>query len=155
MELIESITSQNISAQVKFDVMQRAVATCPKVNKGCGRKRITSLLDSGSQVTLIWQSYFEREILLHIVPSGGEKAEVHQLFQLTAANNGKVPMSMNVELDLDFLGVMVPKGGVLIIQEPNELPDECNTTKLLGVIGWTLIELAYHVFIQKSGKTEI
>ena len=118
-ELYRSITSNNVSAQVKFDVMQRAMATCPKVNTGCGTKRTPSLLDSGSQVTLICQSYFERKILPHIIPSSGEKAEAHQLFQLTAANNGKLPMSMYVELDLGFLGIMVPKVEVLITQEPN------------------------------------
>ena len=75
------------------------MATCPKVNMGCGRKMIPSLLDYGSQVTLICQSYFELEILPHIRVSSGEKAEAHQLFQLTAANNGKPPMSMYVELD--------------------------------------------------------
>ena len=57
MELFESIKSQNVSAQVKFDVMQRAVATCPKMNMGCGRKRIPSLLNS--------------------LPLSGEKAEAH------------------------------------------------------------------------------
>ena len=76
--------------------MQRAVETCPKVNMGCGRKRILLLLDSGNQVTVICQSYFEWEILPHIRPSGGEKAEAHQL-QLTAAKHGKLPMSMYVE----------------------------------------------------------
>ena len=30
-ELLWSISSQVVSVQVKFDVMQRAVATCPKV----------------------------------------------------------------------------------------------------------------------------
>ena len=49
--LIEKISSQQVSAQSKIEVMQRAVATCPKVNMGCRRKRISSLLDSGSQVT--------------------------------------------------------------------------------------------------------
>ena len=70
MDLIESISSQNLSSQVKFDMMQRALATCPKVYIGCGRKRIPSLLDSGSQVILIHQSYFKWEILpilYHIV----------------------------------------------------------------------------------------
>ena len=51
--LMEKISSQQVSAQIKIEVMQRAVATCPKVNMGCRRKRIPSLLDSGSQVTLI------------------------------------------------------------------------------------------------------
>ena len=118
VELIESISSQDVSAQIKFKVMQRAVATCPKVNMGCGRKRILSLLDSGSQGTLIHQSYFKWEILHHIIPSSGEKAEAHQLFQLTAANNGKLPISMCVELDLNFLGIVAPKVGVLITKNP-------------------------------------
>ena len=51
---------------------------------------------------------------------------MHQLFQLTAVNNGKLPISMYVELDLDFLGIVVPKGGDLITQELNEFLDTCH-----------------------------
>ena len=75
--LMEKISSQQVSAQVKIEVMQRAVATYPRINMGCGRKMIPSLLDSGSQVTLIHQSLFEQEILPHIKPSDGEKAKMH------------------------------------------------------------------------------
>ena len=58
---------------------------------------------------------------------------------------------MYVELDLDFLGIVVPKVGVLIIQEPNELLDTCHKTKLAGVVCWNLIKLAFEVFVQKYG----
>ena len=85
--LMNKISSKQVSAQIKIKVMQRAMATCPKVNMGCRRKRIPPLLDSGSQVTLIHQSFLEQAILPHIVPSDGENTEVHQLFQLTVANN--------------------------------------------------------------------
>ena len=149
--LLKKISSQQVSAQVKIDVMQRAVATCPKINMGCGRKVIPSLLDSGSQVTLIRQSFFKQEILPHIKPSDGEKANAHQLFQLTAANNGKLPVSMYVELDLNFLGIVVPKVGVLVTQEPNELLESCHKTKLPGMVGWNLIKLAYQVFVKNYG----
>ena len=98
--LIEKISSQQVSAQVKIEVMQRAMATCPKINMGCGR------------------SFFEQEILPHIKPADGDKAKAHQLFQLTAANNGKLLVSMYVELNLNFLGIVVPKVGVLITEEP-------------------------------------
>ena len=104
--LMEKISIQQVSAQIKIKVMQRAVATCPKVNMGCGRKRIPALLDSGGQVTLIHQSFFEQEILPHIKPSDEENAEAHQL---TAANNGKLPISMYVEFDLDFWGIFCQK----------------------------------------------
>ena len=137
--LIDKISSQQVSAQIKIEVTQSALATCPKVNMGCRRKRIPSLIDSGSQVILICQSFFTQEILPHIKPSDGEKAEAHQL---TAANNGKLPVSMYVELDLDLLGIVVPKSGVLITQEPNELLDTYHKTKLPGMIGWNLIKLA-------------
>ena len=149
--LIEKISSQQVSAQVKIEVMQRAMATCPKINMGCGKKKIPSLLDSGSQVTLIHQSFLEQEILPHIKPSDGEKAKAHQLFQLTAANNKKLPISMYVELDLDFLGIVVPKVGVLITKEPNELLETHHKTKLPGMVGWNLIKLAYEVFVKNYG----
>ena len=149
--LMEKISTQQVPAQIKIEVMQRAVATCPKVNMGCGKKRIPSLFDFGSQVTLIGQSFFEQEILPHIKPSDGEKGEAHQLFQLTVANQGKLPISMYVESDLEFLGIIVPKVGVLITQEPNELLDTCHKTILPGVVGWNLIKLAYEVFVHKYG----
>ena len=60
---------------------------------------------------------------------------MHQLFQLTAANHEKLPVPMYVELDLDFLGIVVPKVGVLITQDPNELLDKHHKTKLPGIIG--------------------
>ena len=91
---------------------------------------------------------FEQEILSHTKPSDGEKAEAHQLFQLTAANNGKLPISMYVELNLDFLGIVVPKVGICITQEPTELLHTHHKTKLPGVVGWNLIKLVYEVFIQ-------
>ena len=56
---------------------------------------------------------------------------------------------MYVELDLDFLGIVVPKVGVLITHAPNELLETCHKTKLPGVVGWNLIKLAYEVFVKK------
>ena len=58
---------------------------------------------------------------------------------------------MYVELDLDFLGIVVPKVGILITKEPNELLESCHKTKLPGVVGWNLIKLAYEVFVKNYG----
>ena len=84
-------------------------------------------------------------ILNHLM---GKKANAHQL---TAANDGKLPVSMYVELDLNFLGIVVPKVGVLITQEPNELLETHHKTKLPGMVGWNLIKLAYEVFVKNYG----
>ena len=58
---------------------------------------------------------------------------------------------MYVELDLDFLGIVVPKVGVLITKEPNELLKSCHKTKLPGMVGWNLIKLAYEMFVKNYG----
>ena len=129
--------------------MQRDMATCPKVNMDCGRKRIPSLLDSGySHMTeLLW----EGDHAPHCTIKQG-KAGAHQLFQLIAANNGKLPVSLYVKWDLDFLWIKVPKVGILITQEPTKLLDECHKTKFPCIIVWNLNKLAYQMFSQKYGQ---
>ena len=37
--LMEKISSQQVSAEVKIEVMQRAMATYPRINMGCGRRK--------------------------------------------------------------------------------------------------------------------
>ena len=56
---------------------------------------------------------------------------------------------MYVELDLNFLGIVVPKVGVLITQEPNELLESRHKTKLPGMVGWNLIKTGLSGVYQK------
>ena len=49
---------------------------------------------------------------------------------------------------------MVPKVGVLITREPNELLDDHHTTKA-SLISWNLIKLAYQVFVNKFGQKSL
>ena len=83
----------------------------------------------------------------------GEKANTHCLSTLTVANDGQMPIKMYTKLDLTFLGLKVPKVGVLIAEEPNQVLDKKHQTRLPGIIGWNLIWLSYDEFIQKYGTT--
>ena len=133
--------------------MQCAVAKCPKICISTHRIQIPSLLDSGSEVTLLRQSYFDQHILPKIKLATGEKADTHCLFKLTVANDGQMPIKMYTELDLTFLGLKVLKVGVLIAEEPNQVLDKKHQTRLPGIIGWNLIWLSYDMFIRKYGTT--
>ena len=113
--------------------------------------QISSLLDCGSEVTLLWQSYFDHHILPKIKLATGEKADADNLFKLTVANDGQMPIKMYTELDLTFLGLKVPKVGILITEEPNQVLDKKLQTRLSGIVGWNLIQLSYDMFIQKYG----
>ena len=151
--LIIQLRNTSILAKTKMEIMQCAVAKCPKVCISAHGIQIPSLLDSGSEVTLLWQSYFEQHILPKINLATGEKADAHCLFKLTGANGGQMPIKMYTELDLTFLGLKVPKVGVLIAEEPNQVLDKKHQTRLPGIIGWNLIWLSYDMFIQKYGTT--
>ena len=147
------LRNTSILAETKMEIMQCAVTKCPKVCISAHGIQIPSLLDSGSEVTLLWQSYFDQHILPKIKLATGEKADAHCLFKLTVANDGQMPIKMYTKLDLTFLGLKVPKVDVLIAEELNQVLDKKHQTRLSGIIGWNLIQLSYDVFIQKYGTT--
>ena len=97
--------------------------------------------------------YFAQHILPKIKLATGEKADAHNLFKLTVANDGQMPIKMYTELDLTFWGLKVPNVGILIAEEPNQVLDKKHQTRLPGIVGWNLIWLSYNVFVQKYGIT--
>ena len=54
----------------------------------------------------------------------GEKLDAHILFNLTAANDGQLPLKQHIELDVKFMGLKVPNVGFLITDEPNRVLDK-------------------------------
>ena len=122
--LIVQLRNASILAETKMEIMQHAVAKCPKVCINAHGIQIPSLLDSGSKDTLLWQSYFDQHILPKIKPATGEKANAHCFFKLTVANDGQMPIKMYTELNLTFLGLKVLKVGILIAEEPNQMLDK-------------------------------
>ena len=104
--------------------MQCAVAKSPKVCISAHGIQIPSLLDLGSEVMLLRQSYFEKHLLPKIQAATSEKADAHQLFHLTVANDGQLPVKMYTELDINFLGLKVPNVGILIVEDPSQVLDK-------------------------------
>ena len=152
-ELIQLIHSSPISAGTKLEIMQCAVARSPKVCISAHGIQIPSLLDLDSDMTLLRQAYFEKHFLPKIQVATGEKAKAHQLFHLTVANDGQLPVKMYTELDINFLGLKVPKVGVLIIDDPSQVLDKKHETKLPGIVGWNLIWLSYNTFVEQYGAS--
>ena len=111
------------------------------------------MLDSGSDVTLLRQAYFEKHLLPKIQEVTGEKAEAHQLFHLMVTNNGQLPVKMYTELDINFLGFKVPNVGVQIVDDLTQVLDKKHQTKLPGIVGWNLIWLSYNAFVEQYGAS--
>ena len=71
--------------------MKQAVASHLRVNLECTQQKVTSLLDSGSMVSLVQQSYFEQNIKPKLGPARGQEANLHNLFDLKGVNGGDIP----------------------------------------------------------------
>ena len=104
-ELIQSIHNASILATTKLEIMQCAVAKSPKVSISAYGIQIPSLLDLGSEVMLLKQSYFDQYLLPKIKVATSEMAEAHQLFNLMVANDGQLPVKPYTQLDITFLGL--------------------------------------------------
>ena len=86
--------------------------------------QIPPLLDSGNEVMLLRQSYFEQHLLPKIKLAMTEKANTCELFNLTVTNDRQLPIKMYTKLDIIFLGLKVPNVGVLVIEDPSQVLDK-------------------------------
>ena len=144
--ILKALVNNAISLETKQCIMQRALSGCPKVTLDVMGKGVPSLLDSGSMVTLIWEGYFEKNILPLLKASLGELSEAHLLFKLSAANNSAMSVLRYFEADIKLLGFPVPQVGFLVVRDPNKLLEPQHSTQLLGVIGCNLIQLGCKEF---------
>ena len=114
-------------------------------------QRIPSLLDSGSMVTLVCETYFKKNILPLLKRLTGDLTKAHSLFWLSAANNQVMPVSKYFEADVTLMGFRIPQVGFLVLKDPNALLESQCNTQLPGVIGCNLLQLGCEEFERVYG----
>ena len=100
--MIQSIHNASILATTKLEIMQHAVAKSPMVSISAYGIQIPSWLDSGSEVMLLRQSYFDQHLLPKSKVATSGKAEAYQLCNHTVTNDRQLPVKMYPKLDLTF-----------------------------------------------------
>lgn len=101
-------------------------------------KPVRATIDTGSQVTIITEEYFNK-----IFP----KSALQQInwLKVAAANGGVIPYSGYFEADLEVCGTMIPKRGVLVVKVRKDVP------MLLGMN--VIRELRPDVIVTQLGLT--
>ena len=133
--------------------MHCAVARSPKVSFSAYGIQVPSLLDSDSKVMLLRQSYFDQHLLPKIILVTSDKANAHQLFNLTVTNDGQLLVKMYTELDITFLGLKVPNVGIPVVEDPSQVLDKKHQSNLSGIVGWNLVQLSYNALVEKYGTS--
>lgn len=121
------------STLTKERFLERAVGRCPEVDICIGGVPVRCLLDTGSNVSTLTESFFREN--LH-----GEDGDLHctsKWLRITAANKLPLPYLGYVELDIQVMGLTIPECGFLIVRdveaaEPDPTPP--------GIIGMNITQ---------------
>ena len=130
--------------------MEQAVAPCPEVNLKAKGTEFKSLLDFGSMVSLMNESFFRSQLASSITPMAGDKVNAHQLFNLKGVEDGQVPLSKYFEMDVEIRGFKIPQVGFLVKKDNAPLLDsKGKSSRLPAIAGCNLIRLGLEEFIRQ------
>ena len=132
--------------------MQQAVALCPEIVMSTKGKPTRSLLDSGSEVTLINESFYKEHIEHRLLPLSGSYNNLHNLFSLRGIE-GHIPLSKHFECDIEVGGQLVHRVGILVKKDKIPLVDsKGRKAKTPALLGSNLIRIAVNEFCETFGK---
>ena len=149
---MEHVKCNSISRTSKLEIIAQAVAPCPEVTLKTKGSTFKALLDFGSMVTLVNESFFQSNLAKFITPMTGDKVNAHQLFNLKGVENGQVPLSKYFEMDVEIRGFKIPQVGFLVKKDNAPLVDsKGKKSKLPAIAGCNLIRLGMEEFIRVHG----
>lgn len=114
-------------------IAHNLAAPCPKATVSLGDVPVNLLLDTGSMVTTIFESFF-----LQNFQSAPRSCRWRQL---CAANGLEIPYVGYVELDMTVFGKVIPQRRILVIKDP---PGQTPPANFSGVLGMNVIRECYH-----------
>ena len=147
--LLKELSCKSISDDTKLDIMHQAVAPCPEITMLIKEKPNKSLLDSGSQVTRMNESYFKEHIEHRLLPSSGAYNNSHNLFNLKGMEEGHVPLTRHFKCDIEVVGQIVHRIGILVKKDKVPLLDlKGRKAKTPTLLGSNLIHIALNEFCE-------
>ncbi|KAK3753252.1 hypothetical protein QZH41_004468 [Actinostola sp. cb2023] len=115
------------------DIYERAVGKCPVVVVDMGGVQVNCLLDSGSEVSTITESFFKKHF------QGKDLLCTSGWLTLTAANGLDIPYVGYFELDVCALGINVAQRGILVVKDPEGKDARQRKQVVPGLVGMNII----------------
>ena len=134
--------------------MEQAVAPCPEITMIIKGQKVRALLDMGSQVTLVNESYFLQNIQQLLPTVDKDHLNAHKLFNLKGVEDGCVPLTTYFSVNIKVGGRLVHDIRVLIKKDNIPLTDsKGRSTRALAILGCNLIRKGMEEFIRDHGET--
>ena len=151
--LFQTVMSNTISSLDKLDTLEKAVTPCPEINIQIKHQKPRSLLDSGSMVTLMTQTYFEECLKSSIPEPQSEGINAHNLFNLKGVGENQVLLCRYFTCNITTGGMIILDVGILVKTARTLKTSKGVKTKLPVIIGCNVFKHAARKFIQDYGET--
>ena len=151
-----TVTCKTLTETERYHIMEQAVALCPEIIMSIKGHRIRALLDMGSEVTLMNESYYTQNIKQLILTVEQDHLNAHNLFNLKRVEDGCVPLTKYFAVDIQVGGRLVHDVGVLVKTDTIALTDSNGkTTRAPAILGCNLIRKGMDEYIRDHGQTSL
>ena len=133
-------TQGSDSGVVDAALKERLIAPSPQVVIKLAGVNVKCILDTGSMVSTISESFFKQNFQ-------GKLKSCHWL-ELRAANGLEIPYLGYLEPDVEVLGCIIPRRGVLVVKDP---PERVTPPEVPGILGMNIIKACYQGLIRQCG----
>uniref|UniRef100_A0A1A8HG02 Gypsy retrotransposon integrase-like protein 1 n=1 Tax=Nothobranchius korthausae TaxID=1143690 RepID=A0A1A8HG02_9TELE len=123
----------------------KLMSSCPCVDVTMGGVQVPCLLDTGSMVSTISESFFYQ----HFEPWGADKLRSCHWLRLKAANGLAIPYIGYLELEVELCGKVLTQCGVLVVKDT----PEGGLLSRPGVLGMNVISRCYRDLFGEHGRT--
>lgn len=123
--------------------VSQLISLCPHLDVDMGGVKVPCLMDTGSMVSTISESFFRQ----HFEPWGQERLRSCHWLQLRAANGLAIPYIGYLELEVQLCGKLMPHCGVLVVRDPpGGVP-----AQVPGILGMNVIRKCYQELFGQHG----
>ena len=157
LELLRTtVTCKTLTESERYTIMEQAVAPCPEITMIIKGQKVRALLNMGSQVTLMNESYFLQNIQ-QLLPTGDkDHLNAHKLFNLKGVEDGCVPLTKYFSVDIQVGGRLVHDIGILVKKDNIPLTDsKGRSTRTPAILGCNLIRKGLEEFIRDHGEMSL
>lgn len=126
---------EEVHVPSRDDVFSRAVGKCPIANVKLGGVPVPCLLDSGSEVSTITESFFNENFR----SKGKSLLSTSGWLTLTAANGLNIPYIGYFELDVETFGITIPKRRILVVKDSEDPVTRRRKQEVPGLLGMNVI----------------
>lgn len=129
--------------------IQCLIGLSPVVQVVMGGVEVPCLLDTGSMVTTVTESFFRD----HFQSQGNGMLKSCSWLALKAANGLSIPYLGYFEIDIVTMGKTIPQRGVLVVKDPVDSVTKARKEVVPGLIGMNVIKECYELLSHQNEVT--